>query len=523
MFRKMPGMVTKLDARTLPDDAEQLKAIIADLLRHTQQLEHRLQALLRQRFGPSAERLDASQLRLFAAELLESGTQETDAEPTRVREHDRRNGRRKLPEDLPRLRVEYDLTEEERCCPDCHEPRKKIGEETSEQIEYEPAKVHVIEHVRMKYACPKCEGQLVTAPKPRQAIEKCLAGPGLLAQVAVSKYSDHTPLHRLERIFERHGIEISRSTMCDWMRLTAEVLEPLRDLMRKQVLTSQVVHTDDTPVPVQDKGRGKTKQGRFWVYVGDEAHRYAVFDYTPTRSRAGPVDWLDQYEGYLQADAYAGYEALYATGKVIEVACWAHARRKFYDARLTDPGRCHQAMAWIKRLYKIEGEAKEQFDPARGPSLAAIRQELRRERSVPLLEQFKQWLDEQSREVLPKSPTAEAIQYVRSRWPSFTRYTTSGILAIDNNISENALRAVALGRKNWLFAGSDRGGNTAAVLFSMIASCRLHRVEPWAWLRDVLRCIPDVTARELPELLPDRWQARQATPAAASDPASVPD
>lgn len=506
----MTRTVAELDARTLPDDVEQLKEIVADLLRHTQHLEHRLQVVLRQRFGPSAECVDASQLQLFAKDILAPEKDEEKPGPTTVvREHARRNGRRKLPADLPRIRVEHDLTEEERTCPCCGEQRHKIGEETSEQIDYEPSKVHVIQHVRMKYACRGCEGNVEAAPKPRQAIEKCLAGPGLLAQVAVSKYSDHLPLYRLERIFKRHGVELSRSTMCDWMRLCADALTPLHDLMRARVVASAVIHTDDTPVPVQEKGRGKTRQGRFWVYVGDQAHRYAVFDYTPDRSRAGPLGWLKKFKGYLQADAYAGYEALYATGKVVEVACWAHARRKFYDARLTDPGRCHQAMARIKRLYAVEREATEcELE-------AEKRQKLREAKSVPLLEEFKPWLDEQARQVLPKSPTAQAIQYVRSRWPAFTRYTTSGILAIDNNASENALRRVALGRKNWLFAGSDRGGRTAAVLFSIIASCKLHEVEPWTWLRDVLRRLPDIAVSQLSTLLPDRWQASRvpATPA----------
>jgi hypothetical protein len=249
-----------------------------------------------------------------------------------------------------------------------------------------------------------------------------------------------------------------------------------------------------------------------------------VFDYTPDRTRAGPVGWLEGFEGYLQADAYAGYEELYATGKVTEVACWAHARRKFFDAKTTDPGRCHQAMAWIKRLYEVEREAKdrvkklrrERGDAPPASESAAIRHELRQEKSVGILESLKDWLDMQARDVLPKSPVAEAVQYVRSRWPSFTQYTTSGILAIDNNISENALRAVALGRKNWMFAGSDRGGRTAAVLFSMIASCKLHDVEPWSWLRDVLRRLPDLPLSKLPELLPGRWQPSSLTQAIAA-------
>lgn len=506
----MARTLVEHDARSLPDDVEQLKTLVLDLLEHTRDLEHRLQLLLRQRFGPSAERIDPGQLKLFAKEILDAGAEPEPEPSTTIREHSRRNGRRTLPADLPRIRVEHDLADEERPCPCCGEPRTKIGAETSELLEYEPATVHVIEHVRMKYACPKCEGQLVTAAKPRQAIEKCLAGPGLLAQVAVSKYADHLPLHRLERIFKRHEVQLNRQTMSDWMRLTAEALAPLTKLLRRQVLASAVIHTDDTPVPVQIKHQkkpGKTKRGRFWVYVGDPSHRYAVFDYTPDRSRDGPVRWLAGYEGYLQADAYAGYEALYATGQVVEVACWAHARRKFYDARTTDPARCLQAMAWIKRLYEVEREAKALNDDQK-------RRDLRQAKSVPLLEQFKAWLDGQALDVLPKSPTAEAIQYVRTRWPAFTRYTTEGILSIDNNTSENAIRTVALGRKNWLFAGSDRGGRTAATLFSLIASCKLNDVEPWSWLRDVLRRIPDITTSCLPELLPDRWKARQ--PAATS-------
>jgi|ETNmetMinimDraft_26_1059896.scaffolds.fasta_scaffold16704_1 transposase len=502
----MTRTVTDLGAGTLPDDVDQLKELVLELLRDKEHLEHRLQVLLRQRFGPSAERIDASQLQLFAKELLAESTQEPAPElETTVCEHSRRNGRRKLPADLPRIRVEHDLPDEELACPCCGDQRRKIGEETSEQLEYEPAKVHVIEHVRMKYACKKCEGEVVTAPKARQAIEKCLAGPGLLAQVVVSKYSDHLPLHRLERIFKRHGVELNRSTMCDWMRLSADALMPLADLMKQRILESAVIHTDDTPVPVQDKGRGKTKQGRFWVYVGDTTHKYAVFDYTPDRTRAGPVDWLKGYEGYLQADAYAGYDVLYSTGKISQVSCWAHARRKFYEARLTDPGRCLPAMAWIKRLYEVEREAKKaKLEPDE-------RRELRQEKSVPLLAELKTWLNEQSDQVLPKSAVNEALQYVRSRWASFTRYTESGILSIDNNMSENALRCVALGRKNWLFAGSDRGGKTAAVLFSMIASSKLNAVEPWAWLSDVMRRLPDITVSRLPELLPDQWQASQGS------------
>jgi len=495
----MTRMVSKLEPAALPNDVDACHELIRDLLDENASLSHRLQILIRQRFGQSAEKVSRDQLMLFARELLQ-GSDESEPTPAPeivVRQHNR-NGRRKLPADLPRIRVEHDVPESEKCCPDCGQVRAQLGEEISEQLEYEPAKMHVIEHARLKYVCKACEGNVTIADKPRQPIEKCLAGPGLLAQVVVNKYGDHQPLHRLEKILRRNGVDLQRSTMCDWMAGCAAALKPLQDLMRRRVLKSAVIHTDDTPVPVQEKGRGKTRQGRFWVYVGDRDHRYAVFDYTRDRTGAGPQGWLKDYEGYLQADAYAGYQALYEMGDVHEVACWAHARRKFYEARATNPGVCLQAIARIRKLYAIERDARERELDAE--QILALRQE----RAVPLLEQFRQWIDEQ--DVLPKSPTGAAIEYVRSRWDAFTRYTTTGILAIDNNLAENALRRVALGRKNWLFAGSDKGGRTAATLFSLIASAALHDLDPYRWLRDTLDRIADTPMSQLDELLPDRRQ-----------------
>jgi transposase len=495
----MTRTVSKLDPATLPTDVDACHELILDLINQNASLSHRLEQLLRQRFGPSAEKVSREQLLLFAREILEQGEAEQKPPPKVAVASHKRNGRRKLSADLPRIRVEHDVPEPEKACPECGEVRTCIGEETSEQLDYEPAKVHVIQHARLKYACRSCEGHVTIADKPRQPIEKCLAGPGLLAQVIVNKYGDHQPLNRLEKILKRHGANLQRSTMCDWMAGCAAALKPLQQLMRQRVLASATIHTDDTPVPVQEKGRGKTRQGRFWVYVGDRDHRHAVFDYTSDRSRAGPLRWLGDYEGHLQADAYAGYQELYRTGRVTEVACWAHARRKFHDARMTMPGVCFQAIAWIKRLYEIERDAREaKLD-------AEQRYALRQERAVPLLQQIHTWLDEQ--DVLPKSPTGQAIEYVRSRWDAFVRYTSSGILEIDNNIAENALRRVALGRKNWLFAGSDKGGHTAATLFSLIASCSLHDVDPYLWLRDALRRIADTPTNQLGDLLPDRWAA----------------
>jgi len=343
-----------------------------------------------------------------------------------------------------------------------------------------------------------------------------LAAPGLLSYVIVSKYGDHLPLHRLERILRRHGIEIARSTMCDWAAQSADVLGSLYDLMVRQVRASQIIRTDDTPVKVQDRNRTQTRTGRFWVYLGDVHHPYTVFAYTPSRSRDGPMEFLQGWGQdepvYLQADAFGGYDGIYAGdagGRVTEVACWAHARRKFYDARHSDPAVSTQALAYIRLLYDLEVEAKKSAERA-GNDLASERYRLRQELATPRLTQFRTWLESQQAEgggpVLPKSPMGQAIQYAFNQWDALCVYTTDGRLAIDNNASENALRRVAVGRKNWLFCGSDKGGRTAATLFSLIATCQRHKVEPMAYLRDVLTRIAATPISQLNQFLPDRWQ-----------------
>ena len=343
---------------------------------------------------------------------------------------------------------------------------------------------------------------LVSSPDSTTSWIKRLVS-GAIAHIAVGKYSWHLPLHRQQKkVLPRHGVHLNRSTTCDWMRQTADALTPLYRHMRKSVVASSWLHTDDTPVDVQDRARTKNmKQGRFWVYCGDHEHPYDVFDYTPSRAKEGPKTFLKKFEGFLHADAYAGYQELYedTTREVTEVACWAHARRKFYDARLSAVGPSHEALAMIKRLYEVEQEAKERELEADESRV------LRQEKAVPLLERFKMCADEQAVAALPKSPIYDALQYVLRRWDSFTRYTTDGRLSIDNNVAERALRSVAVGRNNWLFCGSDRGGQTAAILFSMIATCERHGVDPYAWLRDVLERMPTTLLSELPALLPDRW------------------
>lgn len=534
-------------------------------------LQHQLQALLRRYYGRSSEKMDPNQ-RLLFEDLIDKAIPEIPADdagdeespPTQRRKG---HGRRRLPSNLPREKVIHDLPEEEKPCPCCGKLRHIIGKETHEQLDYVPAKVKVIEHIRLTYGCPQCEKdvspggpQIVTASKPLQPIEKGLAAPGLLSYIIVSKYGDHLPMHRLERILQRHGIEIARSTMCDWAAQCAELLGPLYDLMVDEVRSSKVMHTDDTPVKVLDRSRTQTRTGRFWVYLGEPDHPYTVFAYTPSRSRDGPMaflrGWGKDERVYLQADAFGGYDGIYAGeagGLVTEVACWAHARRKFYDAQNSDPATSAQALAHIRLLYDVEAQAKKEAKqaakqarsdeaPANETSvnkstvksafadeacgressattasdrrehdlLAENRLRLREKLALPRLAQFRAWLESQQAQrggpLLPKSPMGQAIQYALNQWNALCVYTTDGRLNIDNNPSENALRRVAVGRKNWLFAGSDNGGRTAATLFSVIATCERHRVEPMTYLRDVLTRIAATPINELPGLLPDRWQ-----------------
>jgi len=421
-----------------------------------------------------------------------------------------KHGRQQLPDHLPRIEVEHDLADDEKPCPCCGEVRHRIGREVSEQLEYLPASFKVLRHLRHTYACKRCETtaiepQIQTAAKPPQPIDKGLAGPGLLAYVITSKLGDHLPLYRLEHIFERSGVSIARSTMCAWLQAAGELVQPLVTLMADRVRRSLVIHTDETRVPVQAPGEGRCRKGRIWTYIGDHQNPYIVYHYTPDRTRAGPTNWLAGYEGYLQADAYGGYDGIYHKGDVTEVACWAHARRKFFDAKETDGRRSARMLAMVRELYAVEGQAKGLSD--------AARLELRQRESVPVLERIKAWLDDEGRIVLPRSPMAGAIGYTLNQWDALCAYATRGFLAIDNNAAERALKRVAIGRKNWLFAGNDRAGQTAATLYTLIASAERHGVDPQRYLTSVLAKIATIQAGELGQFLPDVWKRE-----AAADP-----
>jgi transposase len=518
----------KIDPNMLPDNPDVLRQMVIDLAtqldaheRRLQRVQNILEQLLKWRFGQKREKIDERQLFLFAVQLEATGgdvkeliaeleedqqnKQDDDNEPPTADasgkpERPRGHGRKRLPRALLRERVEHELSEAERQCPHCAETMKRIGEESSERLEYVPASLKVVEDVRAKYAC-SCGGALKTAPKPAQPIEKGLAGASLLAQVAVSKYADHCPLHRQEVIFRRHGLELSRKTMCGWMRQTADLLAPLYERLKALALNSKVVQTDDTPVMVLDPELPKTRTGRIWTYVGEHA---TVYDYTPTRKREGPELFLKQYRGYLQADAYSGYDALYKQPKrgLVEVSCWAHTRRKWYEARSSDLQGATTALAFIGLLYKIERRARELGRQER----YALRQRF----AVPVLEQFKEYLERERLRVLPKSPEGMALAYALSNWAALRRYAEDGDLSIDNNGAERSLRGIAVGRRNWTFFGSDNGGKTAAVLTSFMASCQRLKIDPWAYLRDTLERIAQHPVTKLDELLPGNWKPATA-------------
>jgi transposase len=499
-----------------PEDLQQYCAqLLAELAAKTQlidKLTHELALFRRYLYGRRSEKLDPAQLLLEFASWVKTMNEAAPADVSPVAPPSAAppstprprpgHGRTPLPALLPRQRIEHGLPPERCICAECGAGLVKIGEETSEQLDYHPASLFVTEHVRFKYACKACEGQVVTSEMPAQPIDKGRPGPGLLAQVVTAKYSDHLPLNRQVAIFARHGVGLARQTLGDWVAAAAALLEPVYHDLKQSVLAGKVVNTDDTAVPVQDTERTTTRDGYLWVYVGDKAPADIVYDYTPSRSREGPRAFLGEFRGYLQADAFSGYDALYATGRVIEVGCMAHARRHFFEAKDSDAGRALLALGFIQQLYLVEREGK--------GLTAEARKALREDKAKPILERFKEWLDAQVDVVLPKSPIGEAVGYARGQWEALKRYTTDGDLSIDNNVSERALRRVCVGRNNWLFCGSDEGGKRAAILYSLTATCKEHGIDAWAYLKDVLERIPTHPNRRRSELLPRNWKVTQA-------------
>jgi transposase len=504
-----------MDANTLspdsplPDDVPTLQALVRQLLAEVAQLRAKLDAALKHRFGRRSER----------------GKTPTPkkAEPAKATPH----GRTALPEHLERRDVICDLTEEQKRCPCCGEVRACIGEQTAEQLDIEPIHFFVRRTIRKSYACRRCDPDAVPAEQriqtagPAQVgpIAKGLCGPGLLAHVITAKFADHVPLSRLAGQLARSGVAVARSTLGDWMAAAAAMLMPLYQLMHRRVLLSRVIHSDDTKVKLRVVAAKATSKAHLWAYIGEADYPYVVFDFTADYTAAGPEQFLAGYKGYLQADALAQYEGLYGED-IKHCCCWAHARRKFVAAVEGGDDRAKVAVAWIGQLYAVERELPALLVPSDDPVAQQQRQQReeqrqksRHQRAEPILTELKKWLDEEKGKTLPKSALGQAIGYALNNWEPLLRYLEKGYLAIDNNLSERTLRAIALGRNNWVVLGSEAGGQTAAVLYTLVLSCKHLLIDPFAYLREALMGVfalgEEPTAEQLSEWLPDRWLLRR--------------
>jgi transposase len=502
-------------SRVLPDltqlDAASLRALVLSqheqLISRDAEIEHLkllIAKLKRMQFGRRSERVawQIEQLQLRLDELEAGRAEQAASVAERVGDPEAprstRPARRPLPAHLPRQTRK--IPPKHTACPDCGGELKPLGEDVSEMLEYVPASFVVIRQVREKLACGRCD-KIVQAPAPSRPIARGMAGPGLLAHVLVSKYGDHLPLYRQEEIYERHGVELERATLADWVGQTSALLDPLVEALRRHVMAAQKLHADDTPVPVLAPGLGRTKLGRLWTYVrddrpaGDTTPPAVWFAYSPDRKGEHPRVHLSSFTGVLQADAYAGFDQLYEGGRIQEAACWAHVRRKFYDLHVAHKSPVAQeALRRIGELYAVEEDIR-----GRQPE---ERRQVRNERSRPLLASLKQWLEETLVKLSRKSDTAQAVRYALGRWEALLRYVDDGHLEIDNNAAERALRVVALGRKNYLFAGSDRGGERAATIYGLVGTAKLNGLDPEGYLREVLSRIADHPINRIEELLP---------------------
>jgi transposase len=506
---------------SLPDldglDVEALKAVVIaqhqNLSSYTQEIEHLklvIEKYRRMIFGRKSEKLTAQLEQLeFRLEELETAQAADEtrqaateaATPSATRPAAKRRSRpsrKPLPEDLPREVVTH--LPAHSSCPDCGGALRQFGEDVSEQLERIPATFKVIRHVRPKFACAACES-VVEAPAPARPIDRGLPGPGLIAHVLVSKYGDHLPLYRQSQIYAREGVDLDRSTLAGWVGAASELLTPLVDEIKKHVLAAAKIHADDTPVPVLAPGNGKTKTGRLWTYVRDDRPAglktapAVWFAYSEDRKGEHPKQHLTKFKGALQADAYSGFHHLYGDGTIYEVACWAHTRRKFHDIHAAHASpTTTEALARIGALYGIE-------EQIRGKP-AELRCLIRQDRARPLLDDLRQWMDKALRSLSTKSETAGAIRYALSHWRALTRYVDDGLLEIDNNAAERALRTVAIGRKNYLFMGADSGGQRAASLYSLIGAAKLNGLDPASYLRTVLAKIAEHPINRIQELLP---------------------
>jgi transposase len=508
-----------LEYAQLPDDLEELKQMVLKHSGISEALRAEVLRLRRWRFGRSAEVIDTNispELPLVGGESTSTPSREDVSEPSRppklmavepvISKAKDRRPVRSLPPELPRV---IQIHAPSRCtCPDCGKQLSRLGEDASEQLDYVHGYFQVIRHIRPKLSCGAC-AKIVQASAPSRPIERGLPTAALLAQVVTAKYADHSPLYRQEGIYRRSGVELPRAMLASWVAEVATLVQPLVNTLQRYVMRAQKLHADDTPVPVLSPGKGRTRTGRLWAYVRDDRPcggtdpPAVVYRYSPDRKAERPREHLRSFTGILQADAYSGFTPLYASGEIVEAACWAHARRKYYDVYVADRSPiAGQALQWIGEIYNIEREIR-----GRSP---AERREARQLRSAPVLEALGTWLRAIQRTVSAKSPLAAAIHYSLVRWNALTRYLNDGRIEIDNNPAERAIRALVLGRRNYLFAGSDAGGDTAACLYSLIGTCRLNQIDPHLYLRHVLERIATHPINRIGELLP--WRVGPLSP-----------
>lgn len=507
----MIDSVMLIDLQNLPSDPALLQRLVRDMATAVDQRNgeiERLQAIIeklrRMQFGRRSERLDGDQFELALEDLDGDIAHVQEAAPVVIADREARPKRNPLPDHLPREDRVLDV--DHTACACCGGTLHHVGESVSEMLDWIPAQLRVIRTVRPKYACRTCE-KIVQHEAPERAIAGGLATPALLAQVLVSKYCDHTPLYRQSQIFARHGVDLARSTLAGWVGGACWWLEALHGRLAKNVFASDHLFADDTPVPVLDPGRGRTKTGRLWVYAREQRGwdgpepPAAIYMFAPDRKAERPASHLQHFKGVLHVDGYAGFEQLAGRGNVVLAACWAHTRRKFYDvSQSTGSPIAEEALRRIRDIYAIEADVRGQAPPHR---LAA-----RRSRSKPLVSAMKTWLEAQLPLIPGASDLAKAIRYALARWDGLSRFLDDGRIEMDTNPVERAIRPVSLGRKNHLFAGSDGGGNRWAVVCSLVETCKLNGVEPYAYLADVLeRMVDGHPVNRLDELLPWNWQA----------------
>ena len=494
----------KVELDDLKVERENLKQSKLDDAEEIKRLSLLIEKLKRMVFGQKSEKLlrQIDQLELELEELhIGQGEHASKSErKTPGKKKDREQ--RTFPDTLPRDTEEH--LPKDAACPDCGGEWQRLGEDVSEVLEYVPEHYRVVRHVRPRFACKCCE-RMAQAPAPGRPLERSYAGPGLLAHVTVSKYLDHQPIYRQCQIAARQGVELSESTLGDWIGGVHELFSPLMAVLRQYVFASPKLHADDTPISVLAPGNGKTKQGRLWVYARDDRPAGSTeapavwFRYSPDRRGIHPQTHLKDYQGILQADAFAGYNAVYESGRVMEAACWAHARRRFYDIHVARPTPVTtHVLAQIAELYRIESAIR--------GSPPEHRRAVRQEQSAPIVTALHQWMKDQLTTVSRKSVTADAIGYAMNQWVALTRFLEDGRIEIDNNAAERALRAVAIGRKNYLFLGSDAGGERAATMYSLLGTAKLNGINPEAYLRHVLTVIADHPVNRIAELLP--WNVK---------------